>query len=308
MKHLYLNQLTPLMVKEPLAVAIGYFDGLHLGHMSLVEEAVRYAKKHHIQSALMTFSPSPAKILGLIEEEHYMTDLLDRMEILEDVGVDYLIEVAFTKEVASMSPDRFIEYYLVQQHVSYVVCGFDFTFGKYGLGTGETLKQYHDQFEVCIKEAIEAKGEKISSSRIRQLLESGCIEEANLYLNRPYRIKGTIFEGRRIGRSIGFPTANIDYGHYLLPKRGVYAIKASVCGKEYIGMCNIGYNPTFTALERLSLEVHLFDFHEDIYHQEMKVYFYCFIRDERPFDHQEALIEQLNHDKLAIQEYFIGKD
>ncbi len=308
MKHLHLDQSTFLKLDQPLAVAIGYFDGLHLGHMSLVKEAVDYAKKYHIESALMTFSPSPAKVLGMVEEERYITDLSDRIEILETVGVDYIIEVDFTKEVASMSPDDFIKHYLIQQNVAYVVCGFDFTFGHRGLGTGETLKQYDDTFKVCIKEAIEAKNEKISSSRIRRLLEEGQIEEANLYLNRPYRIKGYVFEGRKIGRKIGFPTANINYGNYLLPKRGVYAIKARIDQKDYIGMCNIGYNPTFTALDRLSLEVHLFDFHEDIYHHEMKVYFYHFIRDERPFDYQEELMNQLNQDKQAIKEYFIGKD
>lgn len=301
--HYHLDEV--LEIENQLAMAIGFFDGVHQGHLTLINEVLNYAKKNHTQSALMTFYPSPLVTLGIVKEEHYLTSPLDRQEILEKLGVDYLIIVDFSKEVSQLLPEVFFEKFITSLPLKYLVCGFDYHFGLKGQGNAKMLQTLaKDRFEVYVQDEVVEDDKKISSTRIRLLLDEGNIEKVNHLLSRVYRIQGTVIKGRQIGRTIGFPTANIDYGHYFIPKNGVYGVKLEVNGKMYIGMCNIGYNPTFDKLDHPSLEVNIFDFDEDIYHQNAKVYFYCFIRDEVKFSSPNDLVKQLLTDKEKIIRYF----
>lgn len=295
--------LDDLIEIEPIAIALGYFDGIHLGHQALMQETMNYANSHHIKSAVMTFNPNPLITIGKMQEERYLTSLDDRTKILEELGIDYFIIVNFTKEVSQLSDQQFYERILKKFDIRYYVCGFDFHFGYKGVGSGETLKQMAD-CEVYIQEKVADSNLKVSSTRINEQLRLGNIEEVNRLFTRPYRIYGKVIKGRQIGRTIGFPTANVEYKPYVIPSGGVYVVKVEIKGKYYVGMCNIGYNPTFDALDTQSLEVNIFDFNEDIYDEYIYVYFYHKIRPEQKFASVNLLIEQLTKDTKTAKEYF----
>lgn len=287
----------------PIVSAIGYFDGLHAGHMELVKEVLSVSKKKEYKSALMTFDHQPGYILGYLKEEKYLSSMLDRRDILENLGVDYLLIIDFSKEVARLSPDTFIEKYIINSHIKHVVCGFDFCFGYQDQGDAYDLQNYNG-IDVSIIDEVIYDNEKISSSRIRQCLDLGRIEYVKELLGRRYTITGKIIKGRQIGRTIGFKTANVEYKNYYLPKRGVYVVKVYIHNHEYKGMCNIGLNPTFSELSHISLEVNILDFDEDIYGEFLKVEFYSKIRGEKTFDNRDGLIQQLTSDQQYIRKYF----
>ncbi len=292
-----------LNIDYPICSAVGFFDGLHLGHMSLIHKVQEISKDKGYKTALMTFDHHPLYILGKINEERYMTNMQDRIAILEKENIDYLFIIEFTKEVAQLSASDFIQKYLLDLHIHHIVCGFDYRFGYKNSGTIQTL-QSCSQLDVTVVEEVIYKNEKISSTRIRKLLELGSLEDIPMLLGHPYCISGKVVAGRHIGHSIGFPTANVDYHSYLLPKRGVYAVRFYVGNQVYMGMCNIGYNPTFTALNHTSLEVYILDFNENIYDQKVKVEFYTMIRLETSFETKEKLIQQLTLDEKYVRLYF----
>ena len=288
---------------ENIVSAIGFFDGLHTGHMELVNKVFEVSKEKNYKTALMTFDHHPLFVLGYNDKEEWLMSNEDRKELLESLDLDYLFIIRFTKTVAALSCDEFMQRYLYNLGIKHVVCGFDFRFGHRNSGDTDTLIN-SGLFDVSVISEVLYKNEKISSSRIRDELNNGHIEEVNCLLNRPYQVRGRVVQGRQIGRKIGFPTANVDYNHYHLPRSGVYGVVVEIDGMKKIGMCNIGYNPTFDSLEHTSLEVHIFDFNEDIYDKILKVYFYKFIRHEKKFNNKDELILQLSHDKNEIINYF----
>lgn len=300
MEVIYLDQ-QEYKIKEDCCVALGFFDGFHVGHMALIEEVYHCCQKTKLKRALLTFDQHPSVIF-----EHqsfsYLNTLEDKIEILEELGFDYLFVVTFNQTFANLSPKQFIDNYLKKIRASIVVCGYDFRFGKNQEGDFETLKQAG--LIVSVIDKISYRNHKISSSYIRELLQDGEIELANLLLQYYYQVKGKVIYGRQNGRTIGCPTANVDYAPYLILKRGVYAVKFIHQRITYIGMANIGYNPTLGALNQLSLEVNIFDFDQMIYGDEVTVVFYKRIRDEKKFDDVSLLVEQLDHDRKEIKEYF----
>ena len=302
METIYLNS-EKLNIDKPICSAVGFFDGIHIGHMVLINEVIRVSKEKGYKKALITFDHSPAFVLGYFKEERCLTSMEDRQKILEELGFDYLFIIAFNKDVAALSPQDFISYYLLNANIKHVVCGFDFRFGSHNLGDVKTLNACHE-FETSIIDEVMYKGEKISSTRIRQILADGQIDDMNELLGRYYTVHGEVVKGRQIGHSIGFPTANVDYQSYFLPCNGVYAVKVKVNQIDYIGMCNIGFNPTFTALDKPSLEVYIFDFDDDIYGEDISIEFHYFIRKEKAFASKAELIVQLQTDKDYINDYF----
>lgn len=289
--------------KEGLALAVGYFDGFHLGHQALVNEAKRKATDLNLASAVLSFDPNPLVTLGKMKEERYITSLKDREEILAAMGIDYFVILDFTKEVANLLPETFVDTYIKNMNVKEVVCGFDFFFGQKGKGNGELLKTY-TEFNTTIINQVSKDELKISSTRINQLLNEGNIEEANRLLTRPFAITGKVVVGKQRGRHMGFPTANINYGSYYLPKTGVYGVKVKIDNQTYLGMCNIGKNPTFNDIYKPTMEINIFDFKEDIYGKELKVEFYTHTRGEIKFDNVDELIQQLHKDREEIKAYF----
>lgn len=297
-----INQLPTLT--KPLSLAVGYFDGFHLGHQALVNKAKQLAQKHDYASAVLSFNPNPLVTLGKLPEDHYLTSLADRARILESMGIDYFLVLDFTIEAANLSPEDFIQYFLIEMNVKEVICGFDFFFGQYGRGNSTFLKQYPKYFNVTTIAQVAMEDKKVSSTRIHELLKVGDIQKANTLLTRPYHISGKVICGKQRGRTMGFPTANVDYGGYYLPHFGVYGVLVKVGNEIYQGMCNIGYNPTFKDIAKPSMEVNIFDFNQDIYGQNISVYFFCFTRSEIAFSSKEQLQEQLEKDCAKIVDYF----
>lgn len=291
-------------------IALGTFDGLHLGHTDVIRTAKEYARQNGLKLAVFTFSNHP---LSLILPEMVPVRVIsssEKIQILEGCGVDYLINVPFTEEFAAISPDEFLDS-LKQFNYRCLVVGENFTYGFLGSGKTETLERSGKKngFEVIVRPLVKMDGKVVSSTSIRNLIRAGHIEHANEMLGRVYSITGQIVHGEQRGRKLGFPTANIEllHGEMAVPAPGVYAVTAEIDGAVYEGMGNIGNNPTFNDVEHVRLEVNLFDCSGDLYGKQMKVYFYKYIRAEQKFNGVEALCKQIDEDKKAIKAYFLNK-
>ena len=292
-----------------LVLALGYFDGVHRGHQRVIRAAVEKAKDLKACSAVMTFDPHPSVVLGHKHKHiHYITPLEDKKEIIEELGVDYLFIVRFTSEFASLIPQDFVDQYIIGLNALHVVAGFDYSYGRLGKGTMETLPFHsRDMFTSTIISKLTDDDSKVSSTFIRECLKEGDVKKVRKLLGRPFKMKGTVIHGDKRGRKIGFPTANIELAYdYLTPKVGVYAVRMKIHDKWFDGVCNIGYKPTFKNPDEysLSIEVHIFDFHASIYGEEVYIEWYERIRDEQKFSGIEELISQIQKDKDKAIHYF----
>lgn len=276
-------------IDEKLCCAIGNFDGVHLGHQRLIEEA----KLHNLKSAVLTFNPHPSVFLKKIKNYPLLTPMDIKKDIIESLGVDYLIIFEFNDIISKLSKDEFIDV-LKRLNIQSIVCGYDFTFGYKALGTISDLKNHFDVYEIpkVVKDDI-----RVSSSYIRELLSFGNIYDANRLLGRNYVMRGRVIYGSQKGRLIGFPTANLFHDGYFLLKNGVYFVTIKYKDKDYYGMCNIGHNPTFNFQAELRVEVHIFDMDLNIYNEIIDVNFIEKIRDEKKFNSVDELKEQLTKDK-----------
>ncbi|PKR87100.1 bifunctional riboflavin kinase/FAD synthetase [Heyndrickxia camelliae] len=295
----------------PLVMALGYFDGIHLGHQKVILTAKNIAEEHGWKSAVMTFDPHPSVVLSSKHKHvEHITPLEEKVRLIEQLGIDYLIIVRFTSSFASLDPQDFVNQYIVGLHVQHVVAGFDFTYGKFGKGTMETMKLHANNQFACTtvdKFAQPDSEEKVSSTLTRKHLSEGDVTGAYHLLGRYYRTAGIVVHGEKRGRQIGFPTANIKLnGEYIIPKNGVYAVKLFVNNKWFIGVCNIGVKPTFKNPDEYqrSIEVHIINFDQSIYGEEVVVEWHKRIRDEKKFDGIEALKSQIVNDKQTTIEYF----
>lgn len=283
-------------------VTIGTFDGVHIGHQTILKRLVDEAKSNDGKSVLITFWPHPRFILNKDADKlKLLTTFDEKMKMVADLGVDYIIKIAFTPEFSNLSADEFVQQILVDRvGTKKLFIGYDHHFGNNREGNIEFLKSHSSNygFEVyeISKQEIDHIG--ISSTKIRTTLESGEIHLANSLLGRNYSICGEVVHGNKKGKSLGFPTANIHVpeSYKLLPGDGAYAIKASIQEKSYLGMLNIGFKPTVDGSKR-TIEAHLFNFDSDIYGCEVKVEFVKALRKEMKFESLEALKAQLNKDK-----------
>ncbi|MBU8708188.1 bifunctional riboflavin kinase/FAD synthetase [Bacillus subtilis] len=300
------------LIKEEQAksvMALGYFDGVHLGHQKVIGTAKQIAEEKGLTLAVMTFHPHPSHVLGRDKEpKDLITPLEDKINQIEQLGTEVLYVVKFNEVFASLSPKQFIDQYIIGLNVQHAVAGFDFTYGKYGKGTMETMPEDLDGKAGCtMVEKLTEQDKKISSSYIRTALQNGDVELANVLLGQPYFIKGIVIHGDKRGRTIGFPTANVGLNNsYIVPPTGVYAVKAEVNGEVYNGVCNIGYKPTFYEKrpEQPSIEVNLFDFDQEVYGAAIKIEWYKRIRSERKFNGIKELTEQIEKDKQEAIRYF----
>lgn len=293
----------------PLSIALGFFDGVHRGHQKVIREAIKKAKEMGAKSAVMTFDPHPSLVLGGRKEEvFYITPMQQKMKIFEDMNIDVCFVVRFTSDFAQLQPEQFIEHFIEELGVVQATAGFDFSFGAKGQGTMEMMKSYGDgRFGVSVIEKQEDNQEKISSTRIRGLLKSGGIEEVCRLSGRPFKVSGTVVNGDKRGRTIGFPTANVepDLGTFV-PSRGVYAVRLHVQDEIHEGVCNVGYKPTFNDpdQQKLVIEVHIFNFDKDIYGERVTVDWHKWIRDERKFSGIDELKAQIEKDKQEAIQFF----
>lgn len=293
----------------PLAVALGFFDGVHEGHKSVILTAKKTAEQHGIKSAVMTFDPHPSVVLsqegGTVE---YITPLRDKIDFISGLGIDYLFIVRFTSAFAGLQPAEFVQQYLIGLNAQYVTAGFDFTYGKYGKGNMETIsKDGQGKLQVITVPKLQKDEEKVSSTLIRKLLREGKPEEVHGLMGRYYTTKGTVIHGEKRGRLLGFPTANIRLSdEYIVPKAGVYAVRLLVNKQWENGVCNVGYKPTFHEPGKMeqSIEIHLIDFDRSIYGEEVTIEWRLRIRDEQKFDHLDQLKAQILKDKETAKQFF----
>ncbi|MDO7905784.1 bifunctional riboflavin kinase/FAD synthetase [Paenibacillus sp. JX-17] len=284
---------------KPQVMAIGQFDGIHLGHASVIRTAIELAQEQGLQSSVMTFHPHPKEVMGRGEYEGYLTPLAMKERILADMGVDVLYLVEFSDAFSHMTPAEFVEMFLLQLQVRTAVVGFDFRFGHLGEGDEARLRELGSgRMHVITVPPLEMDGEKVSSSRIRASLLRGELEQANRWFGRPYTLRGTVVDGEKRGRTIGFPTANITLeDRFVVPAKGVYAVKVQAGDRKLLGVMNAGVKPTFHDGEmKPSFEVHLFDFSEQIYGEMLTVELIRFIRSERKFGSVDELIVQIRED------------
>lgn len=282
-----------------LAACIGFFDGIHLGHQQLINETKKQAQMRGIASAMITFNPDPWTIISGKNKVKHITPMKEKVHLLESLELDYLIIIEFSKDVASLTPQEFIEYYLIPLNVESLIVGEDFKFGSKGSGNVQYLKDHAAiHFDTKVVEIDKANNRKIGSTSITQALLKGDISTANSLLGRNYVISGYVIHGRKQGRKIGFRTANMDIvDEYVIPAEGVYAGFVEVRGRIYKAMLSIGHNPTFNQTEKLSVETHILDFDDEIYGELIKQSFVAKLRGQIKFDSVDGLVEQMNHDR-----------
>lgn len=286
---------------EDIVLILGFFDGVHSGHQSVIEQGVKLATKHNLKAVVMTFNRHPSLVYDKYDpiKHAYLTIDERKEELMRSLGVDILYEVGFTSRLGALSPEEFVKQYMIDWHVQYVVAGFDYTYGPGEVANMENLPEYaQDQFEVVVVQKKVQQGEKISSTRIRKLIAAGEVAEANRLLGYYYQTTGYVVHGDARGREMGYPTANIaSHPDVFIPKNGIYAVLFNVGGKWYGGMASIGYNVTFGFRNNYSLEVNIFNFDQEIYGEDVKIKWIKYLREEIKFDEVDELIAQLDRDK-----------
>jgi len=292
------------------AVAIGKFDGLHLGHRKLLE-AVLEKKKQGLEVCVLTFDPSPAVFLGF-SDGYELNTKEEKRALFEALGVDVLVEFPMREDTAKMPPEVFVEDILVKQmHTKWMIAGTDVSFGDKGAGNATLLKQLAKVYDYELEtiDKVQYEGEDISSTRIRKCLEKGQMEYVEHLLGTPYSVSGTVIHGRALGRKMGMPTVNILPQEYkLLPPCGVYYSEVLMEGETFPAISNIGYKPTVNEERVLGVETYLYDFDRDIYEKEICVRLLSFKRPEMQFESVEALKRQMEEDIRAGKEFHLQKN
>ena len=287
---------------EGLAACIGYFDGFHLGHQSLFNKTLNIAKSKSLKSAIISFDPDPWVVLHGVPNANHLTTLQDRKYLARKLGFDVWISIDFDKKMASLDPNDFINK-LKSIHIYELVCGFDFKFGSKGSGNIETLLSYQDDsFKVHVISEYKVDNDKVSSTRIKIALKNGNMDLVKQLLGRYYQLNGKVVGGKRIGRQIGYPTANLEVNpEYVLPKMGVYAGYVMIDELRYQSMISIGLNPTVKDDRIVSIEAHIFDFVKDIYEREVSFVYVQYLRPELKFNSLNGLIAQLKDDEIECR-------
>ncbi len=283
-------------------VALGFFDGVHIAHQEIISGAVSFAKENGLSPIVLTFDKSPLEIL-CPDKVSYLTSADRKKRLIEKLGAraEFL---PLSKELLSMSPEEFVKEILVDKYkIAYAVCGYNYRFGKNGIGDTDTLTQLGEKydFSVCVCDKVSAFGEDVSSSRIRELLADGNIALANKLLGHNFSVKGKVCEGKHLGKTLGFPTANVFFPeNSATPLCGVYRTTVTVNGIKFPAITNVGINPTVGG-EKMRSETYIPDFSEDIYGEEIKIEFVDFIRKETKFESVELLKKQIQEDVNSIR-------
>jgi riboflavin kinase / FMN adenylyltransferase len=279
-------------------LTLGNFDGLHLGHQELIKIVMKRARETGAASMVVTFRPHPLKILAPEKCPPLISIYEEKIALFEKLGLDVLVKIPFTLDFSAMSPEDFTKKILCDLlGAKEIFVGYNYRFGRGRAGTVETLKKLGEKYGFVVREVeqISLDGEVISSTKIRKLLGEGQVERAARLLGRTYAITGIVVKGDGRGKGLGFPTANIAPKHSIIPAGGVYAVRFFVREKLYDGIANIGVRPTFDE-NRLTIEVYVLDFNEDIYGEEISLYFIGKIREERKFKSPDDLIRQIAAD------------
>ena len=279
-------------VREPCACTVGNFEGIHLGHQKLIKEVLKFKG---LRSCLITFEPPTSYFF---KGECRLNTLEEKEEVLRDLGLDYLVVIDFNDSFAKLSAKEFLRLLKERINLKVLVVGYDWRFGRKREGNYELLKKFN--LEVKVLEPVLIKGKVVKSSLIRGLLKEGKVEEVKEFLGRPYTLKRKVLRGKGLGKSLGFPTANLEKSQGLCLKEGVYVVRVE---DRFLGLANYGIRPTFNGREKV-LEVHILNFSGDLVGKTLKVEFLKFLREERKFPSKEELIRQIKKDLAVVKESF----
>ncbi|TVQ42600.1 MAG: bifunctional riboflavin kinase/FAD synthetase [Gloeocapsa sp. DLM2.Bin57] len=314
-------------ILQPNAIALGNFDGIHKGHKEVLQPVLKATEvigcqkgsnpsnweKQSLYKTVVSFTPHPQEYFTG-QQKKLLTPLAEKVSYLEELGIEQLILLPFDRELASLSPQEFVEKLLIDKIGARLISvGEDFRFGYQRTGNAQTLKAIAHNYgvEVNITHLQNLKATRISSSQIRQALTTGKIETANAMLGREYQIRGKVIKGQQLGQKLGFPTANLEIPSIkFLPKYGVYLVRVSLLEQPeriYWGLTNVGYRPTVNG-QQLTVETHILDFSGDLYNQDISLNLVKFLRPERKFDSLEALINQISTDIQIARELTISYD
>ena len=287
--------------KHPVAITIGTFDGVHIGHRKILEKVINHAKNSNLKSAVLTFFPHPRMVLQKDANIKLLNTIEEKKWILEKMGLDILVIHPFTKEFSRLTATEFVRDLLVNKlKAKRIIIGYDHRFGRNRIANINDLIAFGNTLDFSVEEipAQEIDEVSVSSTKIRKALEQGDVETANSYLGYEYMLTGTIKKGKGLGRKIHFPTANvnIEETYKLIPKNGSYIVKSKIHEQDVFGMMNIGYNPTVNGTSK-TIEVHFFDFDENLYGEKLQIDLLSRLRDEKKFASLEELKSQLAKDK-----------
>ncbi len=286
------------------AVALGTFDGMHKGHLAVINTMLKQGKECNYNKVVFTFSDIPKHVYKSRTSKIMSND--EKLQWLEQMGVDIVVSLPFDERIKTLSHTKFLDYILTELNAKLIVVGENFKFGKAALGTAQWLKEMTEQrdYDCIITPTVALDGEVISSTRIRQLLIDGEIEAANKRLGRKHFVSGIVKPGKKVGAKLGFATANLTIGNHMTNiKPGVYITETLIDGKLYKSVSNVGYNPTFEQ-DDFNLETHILDFDSQLYGAKISVYFIRRLRDELKFDDMSALIAQIKSDICSTRKYF----
>ncbi|AOT68231.1 bifunctional riboflavin kinase/FAD synthetase [Geosporobacter ferrireducens] len=293
---------------NPTGIALGNFDGIHMGHKTLIIKLVEICKQHNIPSVIYTFRNHPKSLTSNNRGPLKIVSDKQKLQLLRELGIDYTIFIEFDENQRRLAPEQFIKEILVNRlNMQYAVVGYDYRFGHKAKGDIHLLEDLKDQYgyQLQVIQPVAIENEIISSTVIRQLIQAGEISKANLYLGKPFSITGTVVRGKgRGGKQLGFPTANIETdAPFVLPSPGVYYTKTVLDQRIYNSATNVGYNPTFGD-NPISIETHLIDFDDTIYGKKIEVSFLYRARKEIKFSSKEELIVQMSMDLKRTRVYF----
>lgn len=294
-----------IKINERLCIALGTFDGVHIGHKKIIQDVVNTSREKNIKSAVLTFNNHPNSILKPDEKIMLITDNNVKANILSSLGIDYLIFVKFDSEFANIDAKEFIRILKNKFNAEVLACGYNYTFGKKGKGNIQLLQKLKNEFgyELHVIDRVAFHNHIISSSIIRKKIEAGKISEANILLGYKLFYTGIVKKGKELGRRLGFPTANIEIIINSCLKNGVYITNTYIEGKMYNSVSNVGYNPT-VGNDKRNIETHILNFDGDLYGKEIKIEFLEFVRDEKKFESVEELKNRVIKDISSAREHF----
>ena len=300
-----ITDITTFTSEKPTVLTIGTFDGVHLGHQKIIKKVVEAAHKEQLLSTVFTFFPHPRKIVQHDEQLKLIHTLAEKKQSIASLGIDLLIIQPFNQDFANLTAEDFVKTLLVKHlKVKKVIIGYDHRFGKNRTANIDDLRSFGQKYnfeveEISVQEVDEVS---VSSTKIREALNKGDVTTAQHYLGTPYTLTGKVVHGLKLGRTLGYPTANIEVAedYKLIPKDGVYAVSSCIKGQKVYGMMSIGKNPTIAG-KGASIEVYFFDFNADLYNQLLTIEFIQYLRPEQKFDSIELLKKQLHDDETAAR-------
>lgn len=300
-----ITDITTFIASEPTVVTIGTFDGLHLGHRKIIERVVQSARKEGFLATVFTFFPHPRMVVQHDESLRLIHTLEEKKRGFDSLGIDLLVVQPFNEVFAQLTAEEFVSTILVKHlKVKKVIIGYDHRFGCNRTANINDMRLFGEKYGFAVEEISvqEVDAVSVSSTKIREALNRGDITTAEHYLGTPYSLTGTVVHGLKLGRTLGYPTANIEVTekYKLIPKDGVYVVCSYIGGRKVYGMMSIGKNPTIEG-KGASIEVYFFDFDGDLYGQELTIEFIQYLREEQRFDTIEHLKEQLQNDETAAR-------